>query len=314
MYFPYLYSKSSELLAVRAFAGKLGSPQKIVPVIEPVTTADGLIRLHTALKASGDFAYVIENPHLLDLKPAAALTLWVRQTATLFADRAVIRPTLKEVNGTTKADIVSFVARNVGRKIGLVVTSSRITPADIKAALGTSQCIVFMTNGADRVGLVGAVGAGNVVEVNNRFPMQRVNADYSGEEWFSRDHLDYAAMHGYPGFSDYTVLPETPVKGGGAPGAVAIHLTFKAPDSSLWIEHFVSDETDRTVGTAQSKLLEAIDHVEAAVTADPSKFAPSPALGEYRAMAASRNSTSLGKNKQLEVAHHLYTVARLLGI
>jgi hypothetical protein len=50
------------------------------------------------------------------------------------------------------------------------------------------------------------------------------------------------------------------------------------------------------------------------VGASSTKFAASPALAEYRGMAASRNATSPTKNKQLEITHHLYVIARRLGI
>jgi len=171
-----------------------------------------------------------------------------------------------------------------------------------------------MTESADRVALVAALGASRVIEINNRFPSQRINADYSGTEWFSRDHLDFAAT-GYPGFSDYTVLEGKPAKkGGGAPGAVAIHLAFQATDNSLWIEHFVSDETDQNVGNVASKLLESITHVARVINDDPDKFDLSPALEAYLHLLTNSLSSSLGNNKKLEIKHHLFAVGQRLGL
>jgi len=314
LYFPYLFDKQSELLAIRGMAGDFGSPQKIVPLVEPVSAVSGLKRLYTAFRESGDFAYIIANPHQLTLADSTALTAWETAAAPLLADKDVFRPVFKERAGTTKADIVAFLAKYNGRPIGLLITTGHLPVADIQSALGTSDSLVFMTTGADRVALVSALGAGKIVEVNDRFPAQRVNADYAGEEWFSRDHLDYFTVHGYVGFSDYTILPATPTKGGGAPGAVAVHLTYKAFDSSIWVQHFVSDETDRNVGTAGSKLLEAIDHLATENHTHANKFDKSPAFNSYLAWAANRANTSLGKNKELEISHHIYVMAKRLGI
>ena len=309
MYFPYLFDKQSELLALRGLAGSLGSPQKIVPLIEPVSSIAGLSRLHAKFKESGDYAYVVENPGLLKLAIGAHLAAWKRDARPLFADQDVFRPVYKESNATTTAEIRNFVARYPSRPIGIVLNSGRIPVPTIFSALVASDSLIFMTAGADRVALVAAFGAARTVEINDRFPTQRVNADYRGVEWFSRDHLDYATT-GYPGFSDYTMLPSKPNKqGGGAPGAVAIHLTYKYTDRSFWVEHFVSDETDRNVGSAGSKMLEAIAYIAAEVAANATKFDSSPALAEYLAIHASGANSSLGNNKKLEIAHHIYTVA-----
>ena len=85
MYFPFLYDKQSELLALRALAGHLGTAQKIIPVIEPVNTVDGLVRWHKAFKDSGDVGYVIENPSQQVLADGTALAVWRTASASLFA-------------------------------------------------------------------------------------------------------------------------------------------------------------------------------------------------------------------------------------
>lgn len=314
MYFPYLYDKQSELLALRSLAGGLGRPQKIIPLVEPVNTASGLARWHGVFKAAGDIAYVIENPSQQVLADATALGVWQAETAALFADRAVIRPTFREATGTSISDIRDFIASHGVGPIGLVVTTSRLPAIDIANVVRGANCLVFMTAGADRVALTGLLTPARTIEVNDRFPAQRVNADYSGAEWFTRDHLDYLTS-GHTGFSDYTVLPAKPTKrGGGSVGAVVIHLTYEAADDTIWISHFLSDEQGVNVGTSGGKLLEACAHVDAEVGAHPAKFDTSPALARYRAIFAAGAESSLGKNKELQIAHHLYSVGKRLGL
>jgi hypothetical protein len=74
-------------------------------------------------------------------------------------------------------------------------------------------------------------------------------------------------------------------------------------------EYVVPGSFPRSRRSPASKLLEAADHIESAVTANPAQFDASPALADDHAMAATRVSTSLAKNKRLEIGHHLFAVA-----
>lgn len=314
MYFPYLFGKQSELLAVREMASAFGDPQKIVPVIEPVGP-NGINLLHRDFKKAGKYVYVVENPTRQAFETPAAVRAWRKANAGYFSDKDVVRPAFREHPGTTATDIADFVAAHPDRAIAVIMTTGRIAPADLKAALAgaTGKVLVFMEPGANRVGYVGELGVGITVEINHRFTKQRINADYSGTEWFTNDHVDFGTS-GYPGFSDYTVLPTEPNKdGGGRPGAVAIHLSYRS-GNEVWVQHFVSDETDRDEGDAGSKLLEAIAHLATQAKATPTRFDGSPIVTEYLRMGSTISPTSLGGNKKLEIKHHLYIATRLLGI
>lgn len=311
MYFPYLFDKRSELLVLRGLAGSLGTPQKIVPVIEPVTDASGLKRLHSEFERTGDFAYVIVNPNLLILGDPAERARWDTETAALF-DGATFLPTLKVDSSTTATELTDFAAAWSGQRIGLVIATSKIAAGQISAAVSSLDCLAFMTEAADRSGLIAVLGAGRTVEVNDRFEVADRNADYSGTDWFSRDHLDFAG-NGHPGFSDYTVLAAAPQKGGGPAGAVVIHITV-SDANGLWVQHFLSDERDRDLGNASSKLLEAATHLASEVTAAPSRFVMSSGLRAYLDLHARGGNSNLAKNKEWQVSHHLEVVAHLLGI
>jgi hypothetical protein len=91
-------------------------------------------------------------------------------------------------------------------------------------------------------------------------------------------------------------------------------MTFKQSDDSFWVQHFISDETDRNVGNAQTKILEAIAHMETQIAATTARFEPSSSIADYARQARTANATSVTNNKKLQIAHHLYTVGVHLGV
>jgi len=311
MYFPYLFGKQAELLAVRKLAGSLGNPQKIVPIIEPVNDGPGLRLLHAALAKSKDYSYVVRNPNQLDLAGTAGAN-WQVSSLGLFATDNVFHPTLKLLDGMTATDVADFVKAWPNRHIGVIIDSRSVRATALSAELATADFLAFATSAADRPALATALGAANLVHVDDRFVSQSTNAGYSGEEFFTNEHRTFAGAS-RPGFSDYTVLRTAPSERGGPAGAVVIHLGFKKASDDLWVQHFLSDDQDQTTA-AGAKLLEAIRHIETEVRLHPTKFERSPALAEYLALLATGSHSNLTKNKELQIAHHLFSVGKRLGI
>ncbi|MCY1282686.1 hypothetical protein D9M68_500030 [compost metagenome] len=93
--------------------------------------------------------------------------------------------------------------------------------------------------------------------------------------------------------------------GGGKPGAVAIHATYKNKNSDIWVEHFISDETDRDIGDASSKFREAVVKLVSSVNKRPREFGNNSALDAYRDHVANGTFPGLPKNKELQIYHHI---------
>lgn len=314
MYFPYLYGRQAELRALVAHAALLGSPQRIWPLVEPVDLPSRLAAAFRQLKAHGAGLYVVTNPHQGALQSPSAVAQWSTVLAGDLADPQLVRPVLQELPSTTVPDIAAFATAHAGRDVGLVLRSTRLPYSAIASALDLARTIIFLAPGASGPAAIGAFGAGRTVNIGDNFQAQERNADYSGTEWLSNSHQTFGAT-GQPGFSDFTVLPSKLVAGGGPVGAAAIHLTYlNSSDRSLWVQHFISDETDRNIGNSSSKLLEAIAHLEAQMIATPRRFLPSPAIAAYREQRRNGRATSLSGNKSLQIRHHLFTVGRALGI
>lgn len=316
MYFPYLYGKEGELRAVTAVAGKLGSPQLILPIVEPVRPVTNLFhQMMRDFEHASDEMYLIVNPTLGTLQASDAVAKWHLDAAPWIA-KPVVRPTLALLPTTPISEVSAFAKSNPSRPIGLVVKSSALVAADVKRSLGSANVRVFVVAKAAPLQYITAFGASNVVVINDTFNAQQRNADYDGVELFTEEHLNYPTT-GAPGFSDYTPMSAgfTDTTGGEA-GAIALHLTYRDNDK-IYVQHFVSDVRVQGTGTWATKLLESIDHIHAQRVATPNRFDHTPGIHGvkgFQEQYATRKVTNGAGYKGHQTSHHIITVTRALGI
>ncbi|WP_308220481.1 sce7725 family protein [Microbacterium proteolyticum] len=212
---------------------------------------------------------------------------------------------------TTLKDISNFVAAYPGRKIGIVLTTSKLTPGDLAKALSGSDYTVFFLASANSAKYLATLGPARTVDVSDNFRSEARNKDYSGEEWLGNNHTSWSAA-GRRGFSDFTMLPGTYKDGGGPVGAVAVHLTY-ALGSDLWIQHFIST-TDGQTDPQATKFEEVLRDIHRQRVVTPSRYELSPGLASYETQRVSGSYTNLSGNKRQQVSHHIFTVAKHLGL
>ena len=315
MYFPYLFGKRGELIAIRGLAGPLGSPQKIWPVIEPVKTgASSLVITLKALKKVTAGIYLIVNPSQDEFAaPSSPDQLdWHAAVAPHVADPALVRPTYLQTAATTLRDLKLFIATYPLRPIGVVLTTNDLAPADVAAALTGTAHVVFLHRAVASASYAAALGAASTVDIDDNFVTQPTNGDYSGTAGQGTNHFSWVTG-GRAGFSDYTVLPGTyRDTGGGLMGALVIHLTYEAP-TELRVQHFVSATRART-DPMPTKFYEAIVDIEAQRRSTPTRFRLSPALLTYIDQQTAGKYTNAEGNKRQQIAHHLFTVGKALGL
>lgn len=311
MYFPYLYSRQAELNAISDIAGSLGSPQIIFPLIEPVEPAAKLISSLSGLTSQSSAAYVIVNPHQGKLSNAKTAATWHKDFVPTLSNAKFVYPTLKENPAIALQDVVNFAAAYPKRKIGLVLATSRISPADLSRALAGSDYTAFFLPTVSAANYVAALGPARTVDISDNFRSEARNMDYSGEEWFGNNHSTWSAGS-RGGFSDFTMLPGTYKDGGGPVGAIAVHLTYvNGPD--LWIQHFISTTNAQTDPQA-TKFKEVLADIHNQRSSTPNRFENSPGFKKYEIQRTSGNYTNLSGNKRQQISHHIFTVSKLLGI
>jgi hypothetical protein len=310
MYFPYLYGRLGECSAIADVAQGLGTPQKVIPVIEPVSdTVPALQRALDALESASAFAYVLVNPSRHKLADPTALGVWHQAMKAHIAKANVVRPTFEVRSSTSLAEVAAFFQANAHRQTAISIRTAHLAPAAIASVFPRAGAMAFLHASANPSGYSVALGSNRTVEVRDSFRTEARNADYLGQEMFTTAHLDYAADNRV-GFSDYTLLPGAFSAKGGPIGAAALHMSYvDRTDKSLWVEHFVSTATGQYETDTSTKLIQAMTKLQNAVTADSQRFVQSPGLTSYQAQLAARTPTNLTNNKRQQISHHLATVA-----
>lgn len=319
MYYPYLYGKQKELIAIRQLSKLLSKEQQVQPVVEPVKEADSTLFLTLQeCERQECVAWVIVNPRLLDFdgKTIKGRLQWGLDLFAKLDDRQFTRPVLLVEDSLTSGTVKEFAKRFAGETVGLAVLPSSIKLEKVLDLLDdVSLGRIFFKGPSPSTSTLKLLGSSRCVLVEDRFPHQSRNADYSGRHFFTDSHLTYASK-GLAGFSDYTILPPSPTDGGGPPGAVAIHLCYiplNKPVKELWVEHFVSDRTEQAERDDDGKFMEALRKFSKAAKRPESSFGLTDAAKKYLHCYTHNDPPSLGTNKQLEVMHHLELVSGVLS-
>jgi hypothetical protein len=305
MYFPYLYARKFELLSLRDATEEFQLSNTVVPVLEPVKAASGdLVRCMRILGERDAQMVIITNPHQGDFRNSVP-DLWRTAIDPLFAQHANLLPGFLCRQTTTAAQIRTFLARFPDRDIAVLYWSPQLTDPQM-AALVAEQRIRFHINLHDRMSAAQRqlLPRGKAVDVRDNFHALERNADYNGAEFFTDRHLTFA--QNAVGYGDYSVVGSTFREGGGPPNAVAIHATYKQPGTGqIWVEHFVSDDVERGVGSVEGKFQQAARKLVRTVARRPAEFGNNNALRAYHADVAATHFPGLGESKRRQVLHHI---------
>lgn len=304
---------------MRQLSKLLAEEHVVQPVIEPVKLADSTLSITLRhCEQNKCVSWVVVNPRLLDFKGKSdkAQFDWGLALFGKVRDRKFTRPLLLVDDSLTPPVIKAFAKQFAGQEVGLVAVPSALDIEEVLVLLkGVSVSRIFFKGPSPASSTLRIAGKERCVLVEDRFPYQSRNADYSGRHFFTDSHLTYAGA-GWGGFSDYTVLPPAPSDGGGPPGAVAIHMCYvplQKATKELWVEHFISDRTDQAEKDTDGKFLEALKKFSRAVKRGDSDFGLTEAAKEYLRRHSDQDPPDLGTNKQLEVLHHLELVSGVLS-
>jgi hypothetical protein len=305
MYFPYLYGRQSELLALKSASTPYFSSGVVVPIIEPAVTKSGaLIRCLEDLGKKGNEVVVVMNPYQGEFKDGVGAQ-WKKEVEAVVKEHSSLLPGFLCRKGGTAANVQAFLKKYRSRDVALLYLNSGLSDDDMKDHVGAPNVRYHVCmNGKMTVSHRKLLPKDKAVHVGDHFNKQPRNADYSGQEHFCDSHKDFED-HGV-GFGDFTVIGSELNLGGGPAGAVAIHATYKNEDNDdIWVEHFVSDETDVKVGTTEDKYLDAVAKLAAAHPPRGHEFGMNPALNAYLTDNISGHFPGLGKSKERQIHHHI---------
>lgn len=311
MYFPYLYARQSEFLALRAMLSDHRPAQLLLPVLEPVNrNAKPLLDCLKGFNSKARAITVVVNPDKHQLKNTADLAAWQTIVLPELAKLSHVLPAYKCMPTTTMAQITAFISSFPGRQVVLVYANPTLSNADITTLASNPQVSFHIVLNAKMVAAQQMLlPAAKLVDIQDDFNKQARNANYSGKEYFTDRHITLRATH--TGFGDFTCIGNEFTPGGGQPGAVAIHTIFKHPQltNQIWIEHFVSTSS----GAVAQMFQQAAVLLTTTVNSRPREFGRNFALDEYRVLTSPPSHfPGLRVNKTLQIAHHICLVLDVL--
>jgi hypothetical protein len=314
MYFPYLYARQSELLAMRAMLDDHRSLNELVPVIEPVLANTAAVKRSIELHGKkGHRLAVVMNPDKNELQSPSALKAWRKDILPVIKANASILPAYRCRAGVSKTQVDAFLAEFAGRDVALAYSSPSLSDAEVTALAGAANVrFHIVLNGKMSTHMRALLPKAKRVDLQDRFNKLARNADYGSPEFFTDRNNTFKA-EGWVGFGDYCCIGSDLTIGGGPAAAVAIHAVFKHPSSDIWIEHFVSDDTDIAVGDTASKFLQAAKKLVRAAKARPGQFGKNFALDEFEQHVKAGHFPGLGKSKELQISHHMCLMLDVLS-
>ena len=313
MYFPYLFGRRFELLALREISTEPGAKKNMVPIIEPVKKdPSDLLRCMEILGTTGMPAVVIANPHQGEFGGAVHQS-WSSEIDAMVAKHANLIPGYRCSQTVSLAEAQSFVRKHSQRKVAILYWSPALDARQIGSLTATNTvayhiCLQDKMTAAQRA----VIPTAKAVNVRDNFNKQVRNSDYAGSELYTDQHKTYRQMG--VGFGDYTITGANYEPGGGKPAAVVIHAGHKHGQSGdIWMEHFVSDDVYLDVGDAGTKYLQAAQKIVRAAKARKREFGWNKALACYAADAQAGNYPGLGKNKERQIFHHMALMNAVLS-
>lgn len=311
MYFPLLRGKQFELIALKEFAGTHPENKWVFPIIEPVRVMQPS-HIKSSLMKAAEVLSQNRIPYSIILNPErgdyaiSSNRLTVADFLNMFKELEN-RPIPAFFAGGKSMDVINAIDENGLEDVMVVFEDS----FDIEEAgeLCSNKAVSYIVCGdADsRSNMRFLMRTGKkIIRLDDKFIVRKPNTEYRGrdEDSYTEEFFYYKEDKFY-GFSDYCVLPKEFSEGGGTPTAIAIHMTYRKKQDSVWVRHFVSDETYDTQNI-RNKFGSAVKHLEDFYnTVEPTEAA--------RWMIENRGKyPGLGVLKKITMLNHLELISNIL--
>lgn len=301
MYFPILRGKQNELLALRELLNDGLLSDKILPIIEPVTSSSTFKKMLIKFSDNKKELAVIQNSSVINYDG--------------FNDEEIAKIKLKDnfvpaLMAENNDDLNLHSYSNLNKMV-IVDEKSEFNDAEL---IDNSVYLVIEPNNRSSIRKL-KNSTKKIVELHDQFNKKNRNVDYleKKDELFSVEHL-YFKEDGYYGFSDYSVIGSEYNDAGFAAKAVAIHLVYFDDENELRIHHFVSDSNEDIKNPAL-KAHEALEKLFDFVSDSSFDKAKnySSALEEFKRLYSEDKYSGLGYIKKLSIKHHLEIMGRYLN-
>ncbi len=315
MYSPYLYARGSELLCLRDLVDKSINVSNLLPILEPVNASlDGLNRCLRVW--SGDLI-IITNPYQNEYhNNTANLNNLTQYLSSCFSSNSRLIKGLIVSSTMNLSFITQWVQSNSTSRIALIYNNPSLSDSEIQNLSSNPainyHVILNILNNRMMNSQINHIPPNKLILISDNFNKLARNADYNGPEFFS-DHYKYIGKN-LVGVGDYTITGHVLEPRGGQPSAIAAHLIYKnLQTSDIWIQHFVSNNTQRGGETIERMFLDVAGKIYNTVPPRRSEFGINIGTNYYYDDFQNNHFPGLPKNKQYQMTHHLCLMMDLLA-
>jgi hypothetical protein len=277
-----------------------------VPIIEPVKKTFNSLKLAIPKFIEGNMKFaLILNPQVGEIKDFQTITTELEEQLsdpTKWIPAFIVINNIEEINLEIEKKKYNDV---------MIICSDRIDTTDATFLdFIQNQKIKYVVSKENRI-LKRKIRTKEFIRLDDNFKPQKRNKDFLtiSEEKFTEEHLFYKDDN-YAGFSDYTVLISDFTEGGGAPYAVAIHLTYEKDSEEIWIRHFTSISND-DIANIQGKFAEA---ARKAVDFIKTKPLDTNAANELKKYFDEEKYPGLGIVKKIAIKNHIELINNVISL
>jgi hypothetical protein len=305
MYYPYLRGRQFELIALREYALIRGENNNVTPIIEPVKKTFNSLKLAIPKFIEGHMKFaLILNPQVGEIKDFKIIATELKEQ---LADTSKWIPAFIVTNNI---DAINTEIENNNYNEVMIICSDRADTSSAKfLEFISDKRIKYVVSKENRT-LKRKLKGKDFIRIDDSFNSQKRNKDFLSisEEKFTEEHLFYEEDN-YAGFSDYTVLISDFIEGGGAPYAVAIHLTYQKDSEEIWIRHFTSISND-DIANIQGKFAEAVRKAVNFIDTEPLDTEATKELKKYY---DEEKYPGLGMVKKIAIKNHLELINKVIS-
>lgn len=290
---------------MREYALIRGENNNVTPIIEPVKKTFNSLKLAIPKFIEGDMKFaLILNPQVGEIKDFKTINAELQEQ---LSDTSKWIPTFIVTNNI---DAVKSEIENNNYTEVMIICSDRVDTTSSKfLEFISDKRIKYVVSKENRT-LKRKLKGKDVIRLDDSFNSQKRNKDFLSisEEKFTEEHLFYDEDN-YAGFSDYTVLVSEFIEGGGAPYAVAIHLTYQKDSEEIWIRHFTSISND-DIANIQGKFAEAVRKAVNFIDTEPLDTEATKELKNYY---NEEKYPGLGMVKKIAIKNHLELINKVIS-
>lgn len=302
MYFPYLRGKQFELIAIRELADYC-SAGLLRPIIEPVRkNLTPLIKTIKHLNAKNITPIIIANPEVGEFKGGNT----------------------DVVDELKKNDDIHYLLcvkiEDSNDACGLSILKQLDEPYAIQVTSGIDKKILHHTENAELT-IVDSNDTSplalkqlkNVVLIGDFFKKKIRNSDYGSESPYSYLHVTYKDNKNVIGFSDFTIMAEEFVEGGGPAYVVTIHISYINEDKfdEMYVRHYSSFDNQSPTDPA-GKFIDALNKLIADYDNKTVNFEDTHGIQDFKKLAEQKHFAGLGQVKKISIKHHVETLCKYL--